>query len=78
MRRNQHVPLAQPPALRRAKSRGLDADQYTAEELDVLRAVDRYKRLHHRPNPTITELLAVLKSLGYRRVASAVDVQAAA
>jgi hypothetical protein len=40
---------------------------YTAEELEVLRAVDRYCRRWGRRFPEVTEVLAVLKSLGYRR-----------
>jgi hypothetical protein len=43
--------------------------QYTAEELDFLRAIDTYKRLSRRPYPTWREVLAVLISRGWRRVA---------
>lgn len=40
---------------------------YTDEEREFLLAVDLYKRRHRRPFPAWTELLAVVKALGYRR-----------
>lgn len=42
---------------------------YNSEEQDLIRAIDRYKRSQDRPFPTCGELLAILKSLGFRRVA---------
>lgn len=42
---------------------------YTDEEVVFLLAMDRYKRLRQRPFPTWREVLNVLLSLGYRRVA---------
>jgi hypothetical protein len=43
--------------------------QYSAAELEFLRAMDEYKRLARRPFPTWHEVLEVLLSLGYRQVA---------
>ncbi len=40
---------------------------YTAEELEFLKAIDAYKSTHHRPFPTWKEVLAVLRSLGYHK-----------
>ena len=40
---------------------------YSLEEVEFMRALDRYKLIHNRPNPTCTEVLGVLKSLGYRK-----------
>ena len=40
----------------------------TAEELEFLRAMERFQRRHRRRYPTWREVLFVLKSLGYRRV----------
>ena len=40
---------------------------YTAEEVDFFMAMDRYKREHDRPFPTLHETLRVLKGLGYRK-----------
>lgn len=41
----------------------------TAEELEFGLAVEAFKRKHHRPFPTFSEVLKVLQSLGYRKVA---------
>jgi len=40
---------------------------YTDEEFEFLKAVDRYKRERRRPFPTWREVLMVLKSLGWRK-----------
>ncbi|GIW83545.1 MAG: hypothetical protein KatS3mg106_058 [Gemmataceae bacterium] len=42
---------------------------YTDEELEFMKAMERYKRENRRPFPTWSEVLEVLRSLGYRRVA---------
>lgn len=46
---------------------GILDDPYTNEETEFMLAVDRYKREHQRPFPTFAEILAVAKSLGYRK-----------
>ncbi len=40
---------------------------YTADELEFMRALDAYKREKSRPFPTCCEVLEVLKGLGYRK-----------
>jgi len=40
---------------------------YTPEELEFLKAIDEYKRLHRRPFPTWREVLHVLRSLGWKK-----------
>lgn len=42
---------------------------YSDEEAEFLRAMERYRRERKRPFPTCIEVLAVARSLGYRRVA---------
>lgn len=42
---------------------------YTADEREFLMALDRYKRVCRRPYPTFTEVLEIVVSLGYRKVA---------
>ena len=42
---------------------------YNAEEIDFMKAMDQYKRDNRRPFPTWSEVLEVLRALGYRRVA---------
>lgn len=42
---------------------------YDAEECEFMQAIEQYKRQFGRPFPTWSEVLEVLKSLGYRKVA---------
>jgi hypothetical protein len=42
---------------------------YTDDEIEFMRAMDQYKRDNRRPFPTWSEVLEVLRALGYRRVA---------
>lgn len=44
---------------------------YTNDEIEFMQAMDRYKRDNRRPFPTWSEVLEVLRSLGYRKVADA-------
>lgn len=41
--------------------------EITAEEWEFIRAIEAYKRKHRRHFPAWTEVLAVLKRLGYRK-----------
>lgn len=61
---------------RRGPGRRLSDDRKSAEEgqmsdeqFDFLMAIDEYKRKNARPFPTWTEVLDVIKALGYRKVA---------
>jgi len=40
------------------------------EQFAFVKAIDEYKRVNNRPFPTWTEVLEVIKYLGYRKVAS--------
>jgi len=40
---------------------------YTDEELEFLKAIDKYRTENNRPFPTFSEILAVLKTLGYNK-----------
>ena len=42
---------------------------YNEEEIVFMKAMDAYKRANRRPFPTWSEVLEVLHSLGYRKVA---------
>ncbi len=42
---------------------------YDEQETAFMKAMERYKRENRRPFPTWSEVLEVLRSLGYRRVA---------
>ena len=43
--------------------------QMSQEQFEFLMAIDEYKRQNTRPFPTWTEVLEVIKALGYRKVA---------
>jgi hypothetical protein len=59
-------------AARHARRRMIDPTtcerDYGPEELEFMQALDRYKRTSGRMFPTCSEVLEVLRSLGYRRV----------
>jgi hypothetical protein len=40
---------------------------YTADELEFMQALDRYKQSSGRKFPTCSEILEVVRSLGYQR-----------
>jgi hypothetical protein len=42
---------------------------YNDDEINFMKAMDQYKRANRRPFPTWSEVLEVLHSLGYRKVA---------
>lgn len=46
---------------------GHQGDDYTDEETEWLAAVEKYKTEKRRPFPSMTELLELFKSLGYRK-----------
>lgn len=41
--------------------------EYTADELEFMRAMDDYKRKSGRPFPTWSEVLEVVRGMGYHR-----------
>jgi hypothetical protein len=41
---------------------------FTDEEREFLQAMDRYKRQYQRPFPSWSEVLGVVRRLGYRKV----------
>lgn len=47
---------------------------YNDDEITFMKAMDLYKRANRRPFPTWSEVLEVLHSLGYRKVAEAVEL----
>ncbi|QEL18062.1 hypothetical protein [Limnoglobus roseus] len=50
---------------------------YNDEETIFMKAMDRYKRENRRPFPTWSEVLEVLRALGYRKVAEPTDLPGA-
>jgi hypothetical protein len=47
---------------------------YTDDEIIFMKAMDQYKRANRRPFPTWSEVLEVLFSLGYRKVAEVAEL----
>lgn len=45
----------------------VEEGELTLEEIEFVRAIDRYKRKFNRPFPTWSEILAIVKELGYTR-----------
>lgn len=69
-RRKQQIPVA---VERRKVQRRRQIDpttcerEYTAEEVEFMQAMDAYKRASGRMFPTCSEILEVIKKLGYER-----------
>ncbi len=58
------------PGRRRTDERKCaEEGEMTDEQFEFIMAVDQYKRENRRPFPTWTEVLEVIKALGYRKVA---------
>lgn len=47
----------------------------TEDQFEFLMAIDEYKAVNRRPFPTWTEILDIIKALGYRKVASRQDIR---
>ncbi|MDA0833732.1 MAG: hypothetical protein O2955_05215 [Planctomycetota bacterium] len=47
---------------------------YSVDEIDFMKAMDDYKRLSGRQFPTWSEVLEVIRSMGYRRVADPSEI----
>ena len=58
------------PGRRRSDERkAAEEGHMSDEQFDFVMAIDEYKRANARPFPTWTEVLEVIKALGYRKVA---------
>ncbi len=58
------------PGRRRSDSRrNAEEGELSPEQFEFVMAIDEYKRVNKRPFPSWTEVLEVIKYLGYRKVA---------
>ncbi|MDD5063886.1 MAG: hypothetical protein PHQ35_03890 [Phycisphaerae bacterium] len=58
------------PGKRRSEERrAAEEGQMSDEQFEFVMAIDEYKRKNASPFPTLTEILEVIKTLGYRKVA---------
>ena len=64
------------PGRRRTNERKSAEEGYMSDEqFEFLKAIDVYKRKNSRPFPTWTEVLEVIKAMGYRKVAEPQPLQ---
>jgi hypothetical protein len=64
------------PGRRRSDERkSAEEGQMSDEQFEFLMSIDEYKRRNARPFPTWTEVLEVIKALGYRKVAEPQDLE---
>jgi hypothetical protein len=77
-RRKKNIPVAKDrrgskrddlPERRRQVDPTTCEREYNDEEIIFMKSMDQYKRDNRRPFPTWSEVLEVLRALGYRRVA---------
>ena len=54
---------------REAFQERIENGELTLEEVEFIRAIDRYKRKYDRPFPTWSEILLIVKQLGYTKEA---------
>jgi hypothetical protein len=54
---------------RTEERRVAEEGEMTDEQFEFLMAIDQYKRANQRPFPTWTEVLEIIKAMGYRKVA---------
>lgn len=58
------------PGRRRSDDRrAAEEGEMTPEQMEFIQAIDAYKRINGRAFPTWTEVLDVVKAMGYRKVA---------
>jgi len=73
-RRAANAAKARQESGRRRQIDPTTCDDYSDDETDFMKAMDRYKRENRRPFPTWSEVLEVLRSLGYRKVAEPTEL----
>jgi len=57
------------PGIRRSEDRrAAEEGEMTNEQWEFLRTIEAYKQANNKPFPTWTEVLEVVKKLGYRKV----------
>lgn len=58
------------PGRRRTDDRrNAEEGQMSEEQFEFLMAIEKYKQYNSRPFPTWTEVLEIIKAIGYRKVA---------
>lgn len=65
--KERRIPIAKPGHKRRFVDPTTTERQYSADEIEFMKAMDAYKRDNHRPYPTWSEVLDVFRSLGWKK-----------
>jgi len=64
------------PGRRRSDDRrAAEEGEMTDQQFEFIMAINEYKRVNRRPFPTWTEVLDVIRALGYRKVAEREDIR---
>ena len=64
------------PGRRRSDDRrSAEEGEMTPEQFEFIQAINEYKQVNDRPFPSWTEILDVLKAIGYRKVAPKSDIR---
>ena len=64
------------PGRRRSDPRrAAEEGEMTEEQFQFIVAINEYKKVNKRPFPTWTEVLDIIKALGYRKVAEPRDIE---
>lgn len=64
------------PGIRRTEDRrSAEEGEMTQEQLEFIQAVNEYKQVNSRPFPTWTEVLDIIRAMGYRKVAEPTEIQ---
>ena len=64
------------PGRRRSDDRrSAEEGEMTDEQFGFIMAINEYKRVNRRPFPTWTEVLDILRALGYRKVAEPENIR---
>ncbi len=64
------------PGVRRSEDRrSAEEGEMTEEQFEFITAINEYKRVNRRPFPSWTEVLDVMKALGYRKVAEPTSIK---
>ena len=64
------------PGRRRTEERrAAEEGEMTDEQFAFLQAVNEYKKVNNRPFPSWSEVLDIVKAMGYRMVAEPADIE---
>ena len=64
------------PGRRRSDDRrSAEEGEMTADQFEFIMAINEYKEANERPFPTWTEVLDVIRAVGYRKVAEPQDIR---